>query len=81
MLKVSETLIGRSNTIYENGVRDMIPSLVYYLVILGSILLLFSKASIVTGKVAEDEAVPKAVAKAFAILLINLNGRLLVITP
>ena len=49
--------------------------------ILGSILFLFSKASIVTGKVADDEAVPKAVAKAFAILLMNLNGRLLVITP
>ena len=53
----------------------------YYLVILGSILFLFSKASIVTGKVADDEAVPKAVAKAFAILLINLNGRFLVIIP
>ena len=53
----------------------------YYLVILGSILFLFSKASIVTGKVADDEAVPKAVAKAFAMLLINPNGRFLVIMP
>ena len=76
MLKVSETL--RDPTQF---MRDMIPFLVYYLVILGSILFLFSKASIVTGKVADDEAVPKAVAKAFAILLINLNGRFLVIMP
>ena len=41
---------------------------------------MFSKAFKVTGKVAEDEAVPKAVAKAFAILLMYLNGRLLVTT-
>ena len=43
-------------------------------------LFLFSKAFKVTGKVAEDEAVPKAVAKAFAILLMYLKGRLLVTT-
>ena len=52
-----------------------------YLVILESMLFLFSKASKVTGRVAEDEAVPNAVAKAFAMLPMNLNGKLLVIRP
>jgi hypothetical protein len=43
-------------------------------VILGSILFFSSKQVIVTGKVAEDEAVPKAVVKAFMMFPMNLNG-------
>ena len=43
--------------------------------ILGSILFLFSKQSMVTGNVAEDEAVPKAVVRAFIMFPMNLNGR------
>jgi len=38
--------------------------------------LFLSRVSILTGKVAEDDAVPKAVAITFAMLPINLNGRL-----
>lgn len=47
---------------------------------LWSILLLTSRHLIVTGKEAELEAVPKAVANAWNILLMNLNGKVLVNT-
>ena len=43
--------------------------------ILGSTPFLTSRLSIVTGKVAEDEAVPKAVVKAFIMFMMNLNGK------
>ena len=41
---------------------------------LGSMLFLFSRASIVRGNVAEDEAVPKAVARTLAMLAMNRKG-------
>ena len=52
------------------------PKLIYtrYLVTLGSMWFLNSKASMVNGSVAEDEAVPKAVARTFAMLATKRNG-------
>ena len=51
------------------------------LVTLGSTLFLCSIASIVIGKVAEDDAVPKAVNKAFPRFKMYRNGSVLVISP
>ena len=44
------------------------------LVTLGSMWFLCSKASMVRGSVAEDEAVPKAVASTLAMLAMNRKG-------
>ncbi len=41
----------------------------------GSTPFLFSRQSMVTGRVAEEEAVPNAVVSALAMLPTNLNGR------
>lgn len=49
--------------------------------ILASTLFLVSKLSIVTGKVAEDEAVPKAVVKALPMFRMNRNGSVRVTNP
>jgi hypothetical protein len=47
-----------------------------YLAILGSTPFFSSSKLMVTGKVAEDEAVPKAVVQALVMFAINLNGNL-----
>ena len=58
-----------------------ISMLSFYLVILGSILFFSSKASIVTGSVAELDAVPNAVNRAFPMFDRYLNGSDLVMRP
>ena len=51
------------------------------LVTLGSILFLFSIASMVKGNVAEDDAVPNAVKSAFPIFVMYRNGNVRVMSP
>ena len=47
---------------------------IIYLAILGSTPFFSSNNLMVTGSVADEEAVPKAVVKAFVMLAMNLNG-------
>ena len=50
-----------------------LPPIPPYLAILGSTPFFSSSRLMVTGSVAEEDAVPKAVVKAFAMLAINLE--------